>query len=233
MDLADIVARLTQLRPAAAPFIIGVTGSVAVGKSRFAEDLRAHFEADGQQVELVCTDGFLHPNARLEAMGRLMNKGAPDTYDHAALRAALTDIRTGPVDFPSHSHVIYDIDPALSRRLSPPQVLIVEGLTLRHPDTGPADLLDALIYLEADEADLEAWYVARFLQLWDAAEHDPASFYVRFRQMDRAGAEALARTVWREVNLKTLHDHVLPLRARADLIVQKAADHAIASIGPP
>ena len=234
MSLPRILDLLAPLRPASGPFIVGVTGSVAVGKSTFAQDLAGHLAAAGSApVEIACTDGFLHPNAVLEARGRLGAKGAPDTYDHAALRAALSAIRSGPAEFPAYSHVVYDIDPALTRRLDPPNVLVIEGLTLRHPDTGPAGLLDALIYLEADEADLERWYVARFLELWEAAEHDPSSFYARFRHMTREQTDGLARMVWRDVNLKNLHDHIIHARARADLVVAKGADHAIASLSGP
>lgn len=226
MSLTAVLDALAPLRPASGPFIVGVTGSVAVGKSTFASQLQARLDG----AELVCSDGFLHPNAKLEELGSLARKGVPDTYDHPALAAALAAIRTGPAIFPTHSHVTYDIDPLLARRLKPPPVLIVEGLTLRDPATGPASLLDALIYLEADEADLERWYVARFLELWEAAETDPTSFYARFRHMDRDQTDALARTVWRQVNLKTLHDHIVHARPRADLIVSKGPDHAIVGV---
>ena len=228
MTPADVAAALAPLRPAHAPFIIGVTGSVAVGKSTFAEQLRTEFEG----AELVCTDGFLHANARLEELGRLAAKGAPDTSDHPALSAALIAIRSGPATFPAYSHVTYDVDPQLARTLAPPPVLIIEGLALRDPATGPAALLDALIYIEADEADLERWYVARFLELWEAAQNDPTSFYARFRHMDHDQTTALAQMVWRQMNLKNLHDHIVHARPRADLIVRKGADHAITAITP-
>jgi len=233
VTLDDIADRLDPLRPKAAPFVLGVTGSVAVGKSTFAQQLAERLGAGGGRVEIACTDGFLMPNARLEALGLLGQKGIPATYDHAALRAVLTGVRTGPVEIPAYSHVIYDVDPALARRIDPPQVLVVEGLTLRHPDTGPPGLLDALIYLEADEADLERWYVARFLELWEAAEHDPTSFYARFRGMTREQTDALARMVWRDVNLKNLHDHIVHARPLADLVARKGSDHAILSVSPP
>lgn len=233
MTLDEIVEQLAPLRPPSGPFIVGITGSVAVGKSTFAEALRQAMATDGARVELACTDGFLHPNARLEELGLLSQKGVPATYDHTALGAALRAIRSGPALFPAYSHVIYDIDPALARRLEPPDILVIEGLTLRHPDTGPPDLLDALIYLEADEDDLERWYVARFLQLWEAAEHDPTSFYARFRHMSRDETDALARMVWRQVNLANLHAHIMHARALADLVVRKGPDHAIVSVARP
>ena len=232
-QLSHIVDLLASLRPGAGPFIVGVTGSVAAGKSTFAQSLADQLAASGAQVEIACTDGFLHPNAVLEARGILGQKGAPHTYDHAALRMALSAIRNGPAQFPAYSHVIYDIDPALARTIAAPDVLVIEGLTLRHPDTGPPDLLDAMIYLDADEADLERWYVSRFLELWAAAEHDPTSFYARFRHMSREQTDSLARMVWRDVNLKNLHDHIIHARARADLVVAKAGDHSIASVSRP
>lgn len=228
MDLSQVVERLAARRPSSPTYIIGVTGAVAAGKSVFAQALAEHLAARGSSVELVCTDGFLFSNAALADLNLSNQKGFPPSYDHAALRAALEGVRRQPTVFPGYSHVTYDIDPALARTLDPPDVLIIEGLNLI-PTHGPS-LIDSLIYLDAPEPDLEAWYIARFLTLWDAAEHDPASFYARFRAMSRTEVEALARTVWERVNLKNLHDHIVAARDIADLVVRKGADHAITSV---
>jgi type I pantothenate kinase len=228
MDLSEVAERLAARRPASGTYIIGVTGAVAAGKSVFAADLAEHLAAAGERVELVCTDGFLFSNARLTELDILNQKGFPPSYDHAALRAALESVRRAPTAFPGYSHVTYDIDPALARTLDPPAILVIEGLNLI-PTHGPS-LIDCLIYLDAEEADLEAWYVARFLGLWEAAEHDPASFYARFRHMSRPETEGLAKMVWEKVNLKNLHDHIAPARDQADLVVRKGPGHEIVAV---
>lgn len=228
MDLSQVAERLAARRPASGTYIIGVTGAVAVGKSVFAAALAEHLATNGARVERVCTDGFLFPNARLAELEILNQKGFPPSYDHTALRAALEGVRAGPTIFPGYSHVTYDIDPALARTLDPPDILIIEGLNLI-PTHGPS-LIDSLIYLDAPEPDLQAWYVARFLGLWEAAEHDPASFYARFRQMSRPEVEGLAKTVWEKVNLKNLHDHIAPARDQADLVVRKGPGHEIVAV---
>ncbi len=227
--LARIVAHLRgRMRPGA-PLLVGVTGGVAVGKSVFAERLRAVLAADGLDAAIVATDGFLYPNTRLAELGLTDRKGFPPSYDTPALAAALAAVRHGPTRFPAYSHVTYDVDPALARTLAPPDVLIVEGLNLRRP--GAAEGVDLLIYLDAEEADLEAWFTARFLGLWEAAEHDPASFYARFRHLDRPGAVALAGWVWDQINLPNLRQNIAPARDEADLVVRKAADHRLDAIG--
>lgn len=228
MDLSQVAERLAARRPASGTYIIGVTGAVAAGKTVFAAALAEHLAAAGQKVELVCTDGFLFSNARLAELDLSNQKGFPPSYDHAALRAALESVRREPTAFPGYSHVTYDIDPALVRTLDPPGILIIEGLNLI-PTHGPS-LIDSLIYLDAPEYDLEAWYTARFMGLWEAAEHDPASFYARFRNMSRAETEGLAKMVWEKVNLKNLHDHILPARDQADLVVRKGPGHQILAV---
>ena len=212
-----------------APLIVGVTGAIAAGKSTFAGQLQTALAdaPDAAGVEVVCTDGFLLPNATLEARGLSMRKGFPESYDVGALRGALAAIRQGPASFPSYSHVTYDVDPALARRLEPPHVLIVEGLALHDP---AAVGLDTLVYLDADEAHLEAWFCERFIGLWREAETDPASFYARFRNLDEAGARGLAQQVWRGINLPNLQDHIVKARDVADIVVRKGPAHEILEV---
>jgi type I pantothenate kinase len=233
--LERLAAMLARHRPARGCFIVGITGAVASGKSTISAALRTHFEARPEQptVELVCTDGFLHSNAVLDARGLTSRKGFPESYDVARLRRTLGEIRQGAADFPGYSHVIYDVDPGLERRIARPDVLIIEGLSLdldRDAAGAEARLLDALVYLDADEADIERWFVDRFLGLWEAAEHDPASFYARFRGLDREQATNLARTVWEQVNLPNLREHISGASAVADIVVRKGADHRIEAV---
>jgi len=226
--LAEVLRRLDEFRPPSPPFIVGVTGAVASGKSAFAAALAVAMKAwdDHPRVETVCTDGFLLANVVLDGRGLTLRKGFPESFDAAAMTAALAGVRLGVAEFPGYSHVTYDVDPALARRLDRPDVLIVEGLGL----SAQRSRLDALVYLDAEEADLEAWFTARFLGFWQAAESDPASFYARFRTLDRDGAVALARSVWREINLPNLRLHIAPLRALAEIVVHKGHDHGIATL---
>jgi type I pantothenate kinase len=226
-SLLEISRRLAALCPATPPFIVGVTGSVAAGKSAFVAALAQAWPPPGaRRIEIVGTDGFLLPNAVLDARGLTLRKGFPESYDDAAFGEALARARHGGVTFPGYSHVAYDVDPDLGRWIERPDVLIVEGLGL-----GPhRPLFDALIYIDAAEVDLEAWFVARFMRLWEGAEHDPASFYARFRNLDRAAATAFARSVWTGINLPNLREHISPQRALADLVVVKGPDHRIVEI---
>ncbi|HSV01609.1 MAG TPA: hypothetical protein VLI41_00260 [Phenylobacterium sp.] len=228
-SLDDIAELIAARRTGRGPLVVGVTGSVAVGKTTFAAALakRLMRPPGATSVALVCTDGFLFDNATLEARGLTLRKGFPESYDAEALALTLAGLRRRATLVPAYSHVTYDIDPALAREIAPPEVLIVEGLGLHDPK---AVGLDLLIYLEAEEADLEAWFTARFLALWRAAEHDPASFYARFRQMGEAETRAFAGDVWRIINLPNLRDHIGPARERADLVVRKGSDHRIEAV---
>jgi type I pantothenate kinase len=229
-DLTAIADPLRARRGERRPFIVGITGAVAVGKSTFAGELAAAIAAwpGAPVVEVIATDGFLFPNAVLEARGLLNRKGFPETYDGETLRAVLAAIRKGAAQIPVYSHTLYDIDPALTRRLDRPDVLIVEGLGLQE---GAAALgIDALIYLDANEADVAAWFEDRFIGLWRAAETDPTSFYARFRHMNEPETRAFAGQVWRAINLPNLKQHIAPARDIADLVVRKGPDHSVLSV---
>lgn len=228
-SLADVANLIRARLHTRLPLIVGITGAVAVGKSTLAAALRDSMAA-GQQaplVEVVCTDGFLLNNATLDARGLTLKKGYPESYDAEALRRALATLREGPAEFPGYSHVTYDIDPALSRRIAPPDILIVEGLGLQDP---AAVGLDALLYLDADDALLEEWFTARFIYFCRAAETDPGSFYARFRDMSPEEVRALAINVWQRINLPNLREHIIHARAKADWVVRKGPGHVIEAI---
>ena len=215
------MAVLARRRQGSAVFVVGLTGAVAVGKSTLAATLKDALPG----AQMVSTDGFLRPNAALDAAGLSMRKGFPESYDVDALHHALTSVRTGPTEFRGYSHHTYDVDPALARTLDRPPILIVEGLSLTR-----AAPLDALIYLDADEADIEAWFTARLLALWRAGQNDPASFYARFAHLDDAGARAFAAAVWAGINRPNLVENILPVRETADIVVRKGGDHAICTV---
>lgn len=209
------------------PLFIGVTGAVAAGKSTLAAALAQGIGAwpEGPRVEVVCTDGFLRPNAELDAAGLTRRKGFPETYDSAKLNAALWAVRRGATIFPVYSHQTYDVDPALARRVEAPHVLIVEGLGF-----SASTPVDTLIYLDAAEADLEAWYVGRFLHFCEEGRADPASFYARFASLDAASAAEMAKAIWGAINLPNLRQHIMPVREISDIVVRKRTDHGFESI---
>jgi type I pantothenate kinase len=226
VDAPQLAHHLLGRRQPGQPLLIGITGSVAVGKSTLAAALAQNF--GNLRVDTVATDGFLLPNAVLDAAGLTLRKGFPESFDTAGLAATLAALRLGAAPVPGYSHQIYDIDPALTRTIGPADIVIIEGLGLA-PQAGvnPAAALDVLVYLDADEADLERWFVARFMGLWHAAADDPTSFYRRFRDLTPDAAEVFARSVWANINLPNLRDHIGAARDTAGVVVRKASDHGL------
>ena len=224
IDAADIAVDL-RAHPVR-PLLVGITGSVAVGKTHFTAALA---DALAPDVATLSTDGFLFANGVLQERGLLLKKGFPESYDAKALLGALVQLRTGAATVPVHSHVSYDIDPALTRRVGPAKYILVEGLGLSGFADGRSarSALDVLIYLDADPADIEAWYVARFLDLWRAGVDDPGSFYHRFAARPEAEVMALARHTWATINRPNLDDHIVHARASADIVLHKTADHRL------
>jgi type I pantothenate kinase len=210
------------------PLLVGLTGSVAVGKTWLADALATELTRRANVAQLA-TDGFLWPNTILEARGLVLKKGFPESFDADAMLATLAALRHGAADVPVHSHASYDIDPALTRRVGPADMVIVEGLGLSgFPDGRSARAaLDVLIYLDADVGDIRDWYVARFLGLWRAGAEDPTSFYHRFAALPETQVTELAEATWTNINLPNLVGHIHKARDSADIVLHKTADHQL------
>jgi type I pantothenate kinase len=225
------------------PYIIGVAGSVAVGKSTTARVLKALFGRwpNTPRVDLVTTDGFLYPNAVLEREGLMERKGFPESYDLPALLRFLNEVKAGrhPVRAPIYSHLVYDVKPNEWVMVDQPDILIVEGLNVlqtgRPPKDGKAipyvsDFFDFSVYLDADEDVLLCWYVDRFLALRGTAFSDPQSYFHRYSKLSDEEAVKTASGIWSRINLVNLHENILPTRQRADLILTKSASHLIEEV---
>jgi type I pantothenate kinase len=225
------------------PYIIGVAGSVAVGKSTTARVLQALLARwpNVPKVDLVTTDGFLYPNAILEREGLMEKKGFPESYDLPALLRFLTDIKAGrrPVRAPVYSHLVYDVMPNRWIEIDRPDILIVEGLNVLQAGSPPkdgkaipyvSDFFDFSIYLDADEEVLLSWYVNRFLTLRGTAFRDPKSYFHRYATLSDEEAVETAAGIWTRINLINLRENILPTRQRADLILKKVESHLVEEV---
>lgn len=226
-------------RSASTPFVIGVAGSVAVGKSTIARLLRellARWE-ETPRVELVTTDGFLFPNAELERRGLMERKGFPESYDRRALLRFVTRVKSGvdEVRAPFYSHLRYDIVPDAEIVVRRPDILIIEGLNVLQPpspghELAVSDLFDFTVYVDARTSDIARWYEDRFVKLQQSAFADPASYFHRYANLSEEEARARAREIWSSINEPNLVNNVLRTRSRATLVLRKDAKHSVRTI---
>ena len=225
------------------PFIIGMAGSVAVGKSttaRILKELLARWPSS-PKVDLVTTDGFLLPNEVLRRENLMERKGFPDSYDVGALLRFLSGIKSGQRDVraPVYSHLTYDVIPGEFITIDRPDILIFEGLNVLQPRELPrdgnfvpfvSDFFDFSIYIDAEEKLIHGWYIARFMRLRETAFRNPDSFFHRYSQLSEDAARAIAEGLWANINLKNLRENILPTRPRADLILKKGANHLVEEV---
>jgi type I pantothenate kinase len=225
------------------PYVIGIAGSVAVGKSTTARVLKALLSRwpNTPKVELVTTDGFLLPNAELQRLGLMERKGFPESYDASAIVRFLSAVKAGErnVRAPTYSHLTYDVVPGEYVTVDRPDILIFEGLNVLQPGRlakdGRAiafvsDFFDFSVYLDAEEELIRDWYISRFMRLRETAFQDPRSFFQRYTKMSDADALAYATGLWDKINLPNLRENILPTRPRASLVLRKGASHMIEEV---
>jgi type I pantothenate kinase len=223
MTMEAVVEAVLAKATGGRPVLVGVAGSVAVGKTTFAGQLRTALAPI--DVAVLATDCFLLPNDELGRRGLGMQKGFPASYDTAAIERFLDGLAAdGTAEVPVYSHAIYDRVPGEHATIGPAGVVVVEGVNALQPPL--VERLDVAVYLDAEEADIERWFVARFLGLCLAAETDDSSFYRGFVGLSEAEQARMASSVWSTINLVNLREHIAPTRAAAHVVVRKAVDHS-------
>lgn len=230
--------------PARIPYVIGIAGSVAVGKSTIARVLQALLSRwpDHPKVDLITTDGFLLPTKVLQKRGLMKRKGFPESYERMALLRFLAQIKRGQAEVasPVYSHLIYDILEGVVQMVNQPDILIVEGLNVlqtgtarrssKHPLMFVSDFFDFSIFIDAEEELIESWYVSRFLKLRETVFTNPDSYFNRYAALNQEEATAQAKSIWREINGPNLRENIMPTRERARLVLRKGPDHRVEEI---
>ena len=225
------------------PYVIGVAGSVAVGKSTSARILRRLLSRwpTTPKVDLITTDGFLMPNALLQREGLMNRKGFPESYDLQRILRFMSDIKSGErdVEAPLYSHLTYDVLDGKTQIVDQPDILIIEGINVlqtgRPPRDGrgipnTSDFFDFSIFIDAEESDLKAWYIERFFSLRNGAFKDPLSYFHRYAALSDGETKETATRIWDSINLVNLKENILPTRPRADLVLRKGSDHKVRSV---
>lgn len=237
-QLQEKMNTFTGIRAPKSPYIIGIAGSVAVGKSttaRLLQTLLSRWQ-EHPRVDLVTTDGFLYPNRVLEEKGIMNKKGFPESYDIKKLMQFISSVKSGQpaLKAPVYSHLAYDILSDEEQLIDQPDILILEGINVLQVNTEApvfiSDFFDFSIYIDAEEQDIRSWYIERYQLLRDTAFQDPRSYFHKFASLSEEEAVQNASEIWRTINLKNLMENILPTKARAKLILKKGPDHQIQQV---